>query len=304
MRFSFLVCVAVTSFMPAMALGQDSPFELARQVTGSITIDPSFSPDGARMVYITAIAGVQQLFVARIDGSEPKQVTHDAFDHEDPAWSPDGKSIAFVSYADGGQVISVMSSDGTGVQPLTSKDVHAIHPNWAPDSQSLVYCTTDDLDPPRKNAANLFRIDVSTRQVTKLTTAGINTYPRLSPDGKRIAFRKIIDELNSEVFVMDADGSNPQNLTNDPAYDGWPAWSPDGTKIAFASNRRGNHRIYVMDADGKNVLPIVHDEGRATAPAWTPDGRSIYFPICARKDGIAGCEIFSAKVTGLVQIRP
>ena len=86
-----------------------------------------------------------------------------------------------------------------------------------------------------------------------------------------------------------------QNLTNDPAYDGWPAWSPDGTKIAFASNRRGNHRIYVMDADGKNVLPIVHDEGRATAPTWTPDGKSIYFPICARKDGIAGCEIFSGK---------
>jgi len=51
----------------------------------------------------------------------------------------------------------------------------------------------------------------------------------------------------------------------------------------------------VMDADGKNVLPIVHDEGRATAPAWTPDGSSIYFPVCARKDGVAGCEIFSAK---------
>ncbi len=95
---------------------------------------------------------------------------------------------------------------------------------------------------------------------------------------------------------MDADGSNQQNMTNDPAYDGWPVWSPDGSKIAFASNRRGNHRIYVMDADGKNVLPIVHDEGRAPAPAWSPDGKSIYFPICARKDGIAGCEIFAAKV--------
>ena len=208
----------------------------------------------------------------RPDGSEPKQITHDAFDHEDPAWSPDGKSIAFVSYADGGQVISVMAIDGSGVKALTSRDVHAIHPNWTPDGKSLLYCTTDDLDPPRKNVADIFRIEIASKQVTKLTTAGINTYPRPSPDGKRIAFRKIIDEVNSEVFVMDADGSNPQNLTNDPAYDGWPAWSPDGRKIAFASNRRGNHRIYVMDADGKNVLPIVHDEGRATAPIWTPDG--------------------------------
>lgn len=290
-----LACVAVTGLMSATALGQDSPFALARQVTGSVTIDPSFSPDGARMVYITAVAGVQQLFIAKPDGSDAKQVTHDAFDHEDPAWSPDGKAIAFVSYADGGQVISVMAIDGSGVKALTSKEVHAIHPNWTPDGRSLLYCTTDDLDPPRKNAADIFRIEIASKQVTKLTTAGINTYPRPSPDGRRIAFRKIIDEVNSEVFVMDADGSNAQNLTNDPAYDGWPAWSPDGTKIAFASNRRGNHRIYVMDADGKNVLPIVHDEGRATAPTWTPDGSSVYFPICARKDGVAGCEIFSAK---------
>ncbi len=296
MRMISLACAAASVFLPAVALGQDSPFGFARQVTGSITIDPSFSPDGAQMVYITAVAGVQQLFIAKPDGSEPRQISHDAFDHEDPAWSPDGKSIAFVSYADAGQVISVMAIDGGGVQALTSKNVHAIHPNWTPDSKSLLYCTTDDLDPPRKNAADIFSIEVASRQVTKLTTAGINTYPRPSPDGKRIAFRKIIDEVNSEVFVMDADGSNPQNLTNDPAYDGWPAWSPDGRKLAFASNRRGNHRIYVMDADGKNVIPIVHDEGRATAPIWTPDGSSVFFPICARKDGIAGCEIFSAKV--------
>ncbi len=296
MRFDTVACLAVACLLPAIAVGQKSQFELARQLTGSITVDPSLSPDGTRMVYISVVAGVQQLFVAGVDGRNPKQITHDSYDHEDPAWSHDGKGIAYVSDADGGQVISLMAPDGSGVLPLTPKDVHAIHPNWAPDSGSLVYCTTDDLDPPRKNAADLYRIDVSTRQITKLTTAGINTYPSLSPDGKHLAFRKIIDELNSEVFVANADGSDAQNLTNDPAYDGWPAWSPDGTKIAFASNRRGNQQIFVMDADGKNLLPVVHKEGRATAPVWAPDGSALYFPVCTRVDGVVGCEIFSARL--------
>ena len=68
---------------------------------------------------------------------------------------------------------------------------------------------------------------------------------------KHIAFRKIIGEEISEVFVADRDGSNPRNLTNNPFFDGWPAWSPDGSKIAFASNRRGHgYQIFVMDADG------------------------------------------------------
>ena len=273
-----------------------SPFDIARQVTRSVTADPSIAPDGKRMVYLAEVAGVEQLFTADIDGGNIRQLTHDAFNHEDPAWSPDGRKIAYVSQAGGGEVISTMNPDGSGVEPLSPGSVHAIHPSWTPDGGSVLYCTTDDLDPPRKNESDVFRIDLHSRVVTKLITGGVNTFPVMSPDGKHIAFRKIIDGDNSEVFIADADGSHPRNLTNHPAFDGWPAWSPDGRHIAFASNRRGNQQIYVMDADGGNVVPVIHREGRATAPRWAPDGQALYFPVCSKTDGVVGCEILSARL--------
>lgn len=296
MRVTSLSCLLVAVLAAPTVRGQESPFGLARQVTRSITMDPSLAPDGRRMVYITVVAGVEQLFTSNVDGTDVRQITHDTFDHEDPAWSHDGRKIAFVSDAAGTQVVSLMSPDGSAVEALTPREVRAIHPSWTPDSGAVLYCTTDDLDPPRKNAADIYRIDLATRKVTRLVSGGINTYPSLSPDGKRLAFRKIVDGTNSEVFVANADGSDQRNLTNDPAFDGWPSWSPDGARIAFASNRRGNQQIFVMDADGKNVRSIVHKEGRATAPTWAPDGRTLYFPICARVDGLVGCEIFAASL--------
>ena len=60
---------------------------------------------------------------------------------------------------------------------------------------------------------------------------------------------------------MDADGTNIRRLTNDPAEDEYPAWSPDGQQIVFSSNRDGNEEIYVMDADGSNPAPPDHRPG-------------------------------------------
>lgn len=290
------LAVASSVGIAATALAADAPPRpgLAYQVTYSVTVDPSFSPDGRRMVYITVIAGREQLLIADVDGTNPVQITHDDYDHEDPAWSPDGSKIAFVSLKDGGEVISMMNVDGSGVEALSPANVRAIHPNWGPDSRTLAYCTDDDLKPPAKNASDIDVIDIVTRKIAVLITGGVNTYPSLSPDGKRMAFRRILGELNSEVFIANADGSSQVNLSSHPAFDGWPSWSPDGAQIAFASNRRANYQVYVMKPDGTDVRLVANTEGRATAPVWSRDGRSIYFPICTKVDFGSGCEIFAA----------
>jgi TolB protein len=164
-----------------------------------------------------------------------------------------------------------------------------------PDNRSILYCTDDDLRPPQKNAAEVYRIDIATRKVTTLVSGGVNTYPVPSPDGSRIAFRKMLD-TNSEVFIANIDGSGIKNLTDHPAFDGWPAWSPDGKRIAFASNRNSAYQVFVMDADGSNVKLVANTEGRATAPQWSKDGRSIYFTNSWRTGSGAAAEIFKVLV--------
>jgi len=75
---------------------------------------------------------------------------------------------------------------------------------------------------------------------------------------------------NFEIYVMNADGSERTNLTNNAAYDGPAAWSPDGSHIAFISDRDGNDEVYVMNADGSAQTRLTYDSENDHAPCWSP----------------------------------
>ena len=145
----------------------------------------------------------------------------------------------------------------------------------------------------------IYVMEVDGNNQRRLTNnPNLDTQPSWSPDGKRIAFMSDRDEHfnipgglpNFEIYVMDADGGNPQNLTNDPNSDSTPSWSPDGKRIVFASNRDGNrdgnrenYEIYVMDADGGNQQRLTDNDFYDTQPSWSPDGKRIAF--MSRREG-------------------
>lgn len=246
------------------------------------------------MVYLKALEGREQLFIANSDGSnEWKLLAPSGANIEDPAWSPNGRQIAYIQIAGSSKGMRILNLDGSGDRLLTPPSQSPIHPSWMPDGRSILYCTDDDLHPPQKNSADIYRVDVESRKITTVISGGINTYPVPSPDGRRIAFRKMLD-TNSEVFIANIDGTGIRNLTNHPAFDGWPAWSPDGKRIAFASNRNSAYQIFVMDSDGSNVKLVANTEGRATAPQWSKDGRFIYFTNSWRTGLKGASEIFKA----------
>lgn len=300
----WFAAILVACSLSTSAQGQRGAMTLAYQLTYVDTGEPFPSPDGKKIVFETSMAGLYQLFIMNPDGSGLTQITHDAATHDTPAWSPDGHKIAYASDKTGHSVIYTINPDGSGEERMTDDRHEYIHPNWSADSTKIIYCSDDDLKPPQKNASDIFSIDLKTKQVTTLITGGTNTYPSWSPSGDKIVFRRMIGDMNSEVFLANGDGSDAHNLTNHPAFDGWPAWSPDGTQIAFASNRNANYQIFTMKADGTDVRLVANTEGRATEPRWSPDGKTIYFTDCKKVDWGVDCQVFAAQLPQRIPSHP
>jgi len=237
------------------------------------------------------------VYVTPLDVETPKQLTFRRADDGQPAWSPDGRRLAFKTAQFGSNQLAVINADGSGETLLTRTFRFSEgQPFWSPDATTLLYRRT--AENPLVQDGDLWSLDIAgsahdpTQPVTHavITLPGDDRYPTYSPDGTQIAFRHGDDLIepsgDEEIYVADADGTNPHRLTDNADFDSAPAWSPDGRLIAF-ENAPGptlvpgvepqEKDLYVMHADGTDVRRLTDSPGLDEGPVWSPDGTKIAF---------------------------
>lgn len=230
--------------------------------------NPSWSPNGTRLVYAARTAPGEpfRIFVVRADGSGREQLTFQeaGFDAA-PVWSPDGTRIAFVSNRAGGfPELYLMNADGTGVKRLTTNSLIDGNPSWSPDGTRLVFerCCEN-------GTSDLVTIDVTTRSEVNVTPSASSQEfdPSWSPDGTRIAYDAFeVGQGNIDIWVVNADGSNPVRLTEQAGPDLSPDWQPipvctvNGTPLADElTGTDGNDVICALDGND-HVTALAGDD--------------------------------------------
>jgi len=237
--------------------------------------------------------------------------------HLAPALSPDGRDIAYFSEKNSFFVDLYLADAETGrvkrrlVKSTLNSNYESLRfinssGSFSPDGHYFAIAAK------RKDRDDLVILDVKKDEEVRRIRVPLNglTTPSWSPDGKQLVFTGYDGGL-SDLFVVNADGSNLHRLTNDKYADLEPSWSPDGKTIAFVTDRSpatdfaalkfGNLRIALLHLENGSIDILRHmDQGKNINPAWAPDGRSLAF--VSDRNGISNIFLYGLSDGNIYQL--
>lgn len=248
---------------------------------------PSWSPDGNKIAFVFGLhrffGDLRDVFVIDVNGENRINLTKGR--HKSnlwPSWSPDGTKIALTSNHDGPGDIHVMDANGRNSINITLDEHLEDMPRWSPDGRRIAFSSS------WLGAGNLFFSDIyiidadgGNRMNLTRKPRRYNAAPSWSPDGQRIAYGAYSNDarFRRDIFVINADGTQPARLTEDFPVNAYPSWSSDGTKIAFVRKtleRDDSSDIYVMSADGTAIINLTQTPGVSESkPSWRPGQLSV-----------------------------
>jgi TolB protein len=236
---------------------------------------PSGAPE--RIVATSVQTGNAELYVLNIDGSGPIRLTFTPESELQPTWSPDKERIVFLRRSTSGtfrERLVIISADGASEMPLTDLLATARNPSWSADGSKIAFtCSltqTNELCVVNADGTDLHAL------VDGNGESFVALFPDWDPASDRIAFLADAANPDGSFFYSSSSGASLGGVTTNLDLSTAPAFSPNGTRLAFARLVTDND-IYVVDAAGGTAVPITSGAGAKNSPTWTRDGSNVIY---------------------------
>ena len=280
---------------PPVSSPEPTPTEPITEPTATLVPEPALGIDGVIVFSSNRGGDYQDLYLLDIASQQVTRLTDGDSNYFAGPFSPDGTQLLFTGFGLTTSYVGLMNADGSQAVDISqSADTDEGFPDWSPDGSQIAFTS-------RRDGNNeIYIMQADGMGLTRLTDLpGDDFAPAWSPDGSQIAFVSDRDNVSGiyNLYVMNADGSNVQRLTNSADENDYsPAWSPDGAWIAFRAHIDSNPAdIYLIQPDGSGQIKLTSDLAEDWAPAWSSDSAWIAFQT--NRDG--NWEIYAVRADGM-----
>lgn len=224
-------------------------------------MSPSWSPDGSKLAYVSFESGKSAIYVQNIFTGKKRLVSGRKGINGAPTWSPNGAQIAMSLSVDGNSEIYILSVHNGALKRLTNDRAIDTEPAWSANGRSIIFTSN------RGGAAQLYKMPAYGGRAKRMTFVG-NYNSAADIVGNKIALvRRNGGQFRIAIMQMGGSGAD---IISRGKYDESPSLAPNGTMIAYATQRKGRGKLVVVSDNGKSKQELHAPEGEVREPAWSP----------------------------------